>query len=540
MLRYLRENAGNWIIKIFLAIVILVFIFFGFGTFGTQKADSVASVNDEPISFKEYQQSYQQLLEFYRSMFGQSLDDQLLKALNIKQLALDQLITRKVLVLEAEKFKIKVSDKEIQDSIMAVQAFHSNGLFDMRKYKTLLNRQSLTPEDFENLQRAAIQQEKLRALIQSSINITDMEANQWYQFQNTKVAINYIQFDPASYKDIKPEEEKIRQYYNQNKDKYKSQPQRKVTYIKISPEDFRDAVKVKDDNIKAYYEQNIEDFKIPDADPNSNKTGEFKIQPFAEVSEKIKQELEQNEMADTAYVKAFDAFDAILDGDDFEQVALLAGTKPIETGLFTPKGEGLDITDIKEKQEFANISFELAPDGVSDVKQIGESYYIIKLVELIEPKVQELDKTGDRLSADLIKELQWNKAREDAKHYLDMLILAGSLKKIAKDNGLQIKSTPLFSRNGNIAGIKNPSALVKAGFTLTKDRNIYKEIIDTGSGIFLISLKERQIPDQTKLAENLENTKKQLGTRKQNQYFEEWVSELKNNYKIEYNTQLKK
>jgi len=29
MLRYLRENTGNWIIKIFLGIIVIVFVFLG-------------------------------------------------------------------------------------------------------------------------------------------------------------------------------------------------------------------------------------------------------------------------------------------------------------------------------------------------------------------------------------------------------------------------------------------------------------------------------------------------------------------------------
>jgi peptidyl-prolyl cis-trans isomerase D len=532
MLRYLRENVGNWIIKIFLGIIVLVFIFFGFGTFGTKKADSVATVNGEPISFKEYQQSYQNMINLYRSMFGQNLNDKVLKALNIKQQALDELITRKIVTLEAEKFNIKVSDKEIQDSIMTIQAFQSNGAFDMEKYMAILNRQSLTPEDFESLQRVVIQQEKFRSMIQSTINISDIEAGEWYQFQNTKVSVKYIKFDPASYKNIKPEKAQIQQYYNENKDKYTTLPQRKALYIKISPGDFRDTVKLTEENIKDYYEQNIEDFKIPETAKNADKT---KVKPLSEVSEQIKQELEKREMADAAYLKAFDAFDAVLDGDDFEQVALLAGTKIIETGLFNPDGKGLKI---EEKLEFANIAFALALDSISDVKEIGESYYIIKLAEVVEPVVQELAQAKDRVTQDIIKELQTTKAKEDAQHYLDMIIKAGKPEKIAKANKLKIKTTPLFARNGTIKGIKNPSKLIKAGFTLTKDRSIYKEVVETDSGFFLITLKERQAADQTKIAENLKETKRLLSFRKQSLYFEEWISELKKQYEIEYNEQL--
>jgi peptidyl-prolyl cis-trans isomerase D len=63
MLSYLRENTGNWIIKIFLGIIVIVFVFLGVGSFGAKKGNSIATVNDEPVSIKEYQQTYKSILD---------------------------------------------------------------------------------------------------------------------------------------------------------------------------------------------------------------------------------------------------------------------------------------------------------------------------------------------------------------------------------------------------------------------------------------------------------------------------------------------
>ena len=84
MLSYLRENTGNWIIKIFLGIIVIVFVFLGVGSFGSKRGDSVATVDDEPITMKEYQQAYKSIVDQYRSQFGRELNEEMLKALNIK------------------------------------------------------------------------------------------------------------------------------------------------------------------------------------------------------------------------------------------------------------------------------------------------------------------------------------------------------------------------------------------------------------------------------------------------------------------------
>ena len=89
MLGYLRENTGNWIIKIFLGIIVIVFVFLGVGSFGTKRNNSIATINDEPITMEEYQQAYKAIVDQMRARFGKNLNDDILKALNVKQQALD-------------------------------------------------------------------------------------------------------------------------------------------------------------------------------------------------------------------------------------------------------------------------------------------------------------------------------------------------------------------------------------------------------------------------------------------------------------------
>ncbi len=88
MLRYLRENSGNWIIKVFLGIIVVVFVFLGVGSMNATRNNSVATVNDVPITVDEYQQAYQTLVEQMRNRFQDNLTEDLLKALNVRQQAL--------------------------------------------------------------------------------------------------------------------------------------------------------------------------------------------------------------------------------------------------------------------------------------------------------------------------------------------------------------------------------------------------------------------------------------------------------------------
>jgi len=630
MLSYLRENTGNWIIKIFLGIIVIVFVFLGVGSFGSKKGNSIATVNDEPITMKEYQQTYKSIVDQYRAQFGKELNEDLLKALNIKQQALDSLITRKILLSEADKLNIEVSAKELQDALMSFKAFQKNGIFDMNQYKGVLSRESLSPESFEQLQRMSMREEKFKSIVAGAINVSDMEAGNWYRFLNTKTAVEYIKFDPKKYKDIHPGDDQIKQYYDENKDKYKSEPKIKALYLNFAPAEYKGKVNITEAQIKDYYEQHPKEFQTPEtveaahillktdknatedavketekraldiyekaakgeafealaqkysedsSKANGGYLGKFErqqmVKPFADqafsmkageigkpvrtefgwhiikviskqdasaltlaqASEKIKQDLEHQEMQNSAYLKAGEAFDAVVDGDDLEQVARIAGKQMIETGEFTAAGDGLDMPD---KQEFAKTAFDLTVDNISDIKQIGDSYYLIKLVQKIDPVVQELDQVKDKVIQDLSENLRKLKAKEEAQLYLGKAKDVKTLAQTAKDNNLELKATPLFSRNGGIEEIGNSPEFIQAGFSLTENRSIFPEVVETASGYYIVGFKEKKLPDDAEISKNMKTLKHQIAVSKQNQAFQAWIEELKKRYTIEYDPEILK
>jgi len=51
---------------------------------------------------------------------------------------------------------VKVTDEEVQASILATPGFQKGGAFDDRIYKQVLRFNKLTPEDFEFLQKNAL------------------------------------------------------------------------------------------------------------------------------------------------------------------------------------------------------------------------------------------------------------------------------------------------------------------------------------------------------------------------------------------------
>ncbi|MCF6246988.1 MAG: SurA N-terminal domain-containing protein [Desulfobacula sp.] len=624
MLRYLRENTGNWIIKIFLGIIVVVFVFLGVGSLGSKRNDLVATINDEPITRVEYQQAYKTILSQLQARFGRNLNDDIIKALNLKQQAIDALIEQKLLLSEAEKLEIVVSKEELQNYLISNKAFQKNGLFDMAQYKRVLGLNSTNPEIFEQNKIQDLMVEKVRRMVNSTVNVSDNEAKLFYLFQNTKVAVDYLAFTPSSYTDIKPTREQIQDFYDKNKENYMSESKRKVIYLKFSPADYKDQVEVLQEDIQDYYDQNIETFETPEKiearhiliklDPEADsvttamaenkamdiykkaaegedfetlakqfsegpsrdsggylgtfekssmvkpfadaafamKAGDISepvktqfglhiikvvakfdasIQTLAQVSKKIKLILEQDDMQNIAYDRAGEAFDAVIDGDDFEQVALISDKKIIKTDAFDQNGKGLIIPN---KKEFAQTAFALAAEDTSDVKQLGDSYYLIKIIERIVPAIQTLDIVKADVQKNVTSKLQKEFAQKQAQEFLDKAVAQNSLEDLSLPDQIKIKSTPLFTRNGSIEGILNANEFIQAGFTLNDTQKIYPRLVETSTGYYILKFKEKKEPAGTEVIKNLKTVKDELVWKKQTQSYQAWLMQLKKTKKIKY------
>ena len=53
MLSLMRKKAGSWMIKVILALIVVVFMFWGVGSFRNRQAAVVASVDGMPITYDE-------------------------------------------------------------------------------------------------------------------------------------------------------------------------------------------------------------------------------------------------------------------------------------------------------------------------------------------------------------------------------------------------------------------------------------------------------------------------------------------------------
>ncbi len=169
MLESMRKHM-NWIMWLILVLIIVSFLFFGiFPSSSTGRM--AAKVNGDVISYEEWNRRYRDLSEIFKGQANEGI----LKIL--KSQALQDLIQNRLLIQEANRMGIRISDEELQASILAIPAFSPGGKFDKRTYEYYLNRMNMTPALFEASQREFLRRRRLVEIVEDSVIVTDAEVS---------------------------------------------------------------------------------------------------------------------------------------------------------------------------------------------------------------------------------------------------------------------------------------------------------------------------------------------------------------------------
>ena len=496
MLSLMRKHAGTWMIKIILGAIVVVFVFWGVGSYTSRRSGRVADVNGTVITLDDYRASYTTLLEQVRQSFGNNLSEELIQTLQLRKRALDQLIDRSLMLQAAEKFKLTVSDEELAESIRNIPAFQTAGAFDSQRYINALSSNKLTPETFEVQQRDSLIIDKLQAFISGNIKISDLEAQQWYKWNNAEVDIEYVIFEPRRYKDITPTDEEIRNYFDQNKNSFKTDPQIKARYLYFKPADYAAKVTVSEDEIREYYESNPEKFKTA-------KTVEarhilIKVDANAEA-----------EAVEEARTRIDDIFNMAKEGQDFAELAKKYSEGPTKTkggylGAFTRE------TMVKP---FADKAFSMKTGAVSEPVRTQFGWHIIKVEKINPEKTTSLSEAEGDILKTLKADISKNLAYDEAEAVYDASFEGQDLDRIAQDRNLKILTTDLFTQKKPPKGVKNGNRFAAAAFELPLDE--ISDVQDFGDGYFLIEVVDK-IPSQIPELKTVEaNIKKDLVKKKQ-------------------------
>ena len=492
MLQFVRSKQKSVLIKIAFGVIILSFVI-GYTMLtsptdqrAAQGREVAARVNGDEISYDSFQSGYSNLYNLYQNIYQGKFDAALEKQLNLPRQAMRQLIDEALLIQEAQKLNLEVTEDELIDSIAQYDAFQVDGKFSRDRYLEVLNYQRMDPEQFEVTQRRKLLTQKVRSSLQQGVNINDTELADAFHMENDKINLSYVWLTPALVESkVKVTDEGLKQFFDQNIENFRIAEKVSLRYLQFDPARYENEVgTATDEELQRYYRRNLDQFDIKEQVRAAH----------------ILLRIEKDADAVTIQ-KRHDLADKILkqlqDGADFTQLAKTYSDDKSNAnngGDLGTFGRGTMVN------EFEEAAFALRPGQLSPVVQTSFGFHIIKVTEYIEPGVKPLVDVMDEVKAGLILEKSRQLAYEKAMDAYNINRKTGDLETAATANDLGIKESGFFSANDAIDGIGRVPEISQAAFTLKK--NQLARPIQTTQGVFLFTLKERQpshLPELSKV-----------------------------------------
>jgi peptidyl-prolyl cis-trans isomerase D len=443
MLNIIRKNADSWMVKAVLWMIVFAFvatIFYSWGMGGASggRGGVVATVDGSNIHYGEYDQSYNNLVDFYREQYKGQFSEDLVKTLDLKTTALDALIQKKLLLSEAEKQNIKVSEQELSERVKSLPVFQKGDKFSPNMYKNFLKYRRQTAKEFEDNQRDVLAIEKMEKLIKSNIKVSESDMLDVYQKENEKIKLSYISIAKDHFKPpAEASDEELQAYFEKNKQNFEIPEQVKVEYVKLAPKFVENEVTIIDEDIQDFYKRNISKYEVKKQFKAHHIL--FRVAPPTNTEEKV----DPVEVEKKAKDKAEEILKKLKEGADFKKMAKehsddkVSGNNGGDLGQFS---EGVMVREFEE-------AFEKMKVGeLSDLVRTNFGFHIIKLDERKDARTKPISEVKDSIEKEL-KEIKGRKRiRRIAKHIYKNSEANGDLKSAASEYKVETKTTDFISR----------------------------------------------------------------------------------------------
>lgn len=416
------------------------------------KAGVVATVGDHEITAVEIRQmALRMVQQQFRGQGGSQFVPFFV------QQAADQLIASQALAVQAQRMGLRVTDQEVFAELQKpIYGLYENGKFSQDRWETILQQSNLTQEQALDSLRQQMLVGKLQTVVSAGVVVSNDEIHREFLQQNVRVKFDYalVNLDDLK-KTIKPSDIELKAYFESVKKEYlNSIPEkRQVQVVELSPLTLPGTQPVSQQELQAYYNQHINEYREPD----QVKTSHILVKtpapgPDGKVDDKA---------VAAAQAKAEGLLKQIKAGAKFEDLAKKNSDDPgsaaqggslgwARRGAFVP--------------EFEKAAFALNKGQISDVVKSQFGFHIIRLDDKQEAHVKSLDEVKSTIEPAILRQKQ-TKAAETLATQIAAEGQKQGLEAAAKAHGVSVRSTDFFDRASGVPGVGPVPALTDAVFS---------------------------------------------------------------------------
>jgi len=446
MLQTIREKLTGWAaFAVILIIGVPLVLSFVGGDYTVTGLRFAARVNGEEIPAVEYQRDYQNRLLAAQ----QAAKDELPKEVEgrIKQEALDALVLNRVITQYVRDAGFRVTPSRVIDRVRNMDVFKVGGQFSRPAYDATLAAQGISPAVFEQEQQSILAASQLQQGLEESSFFTPAELRRLISLDQERRDVAYLVFDPKTLgAAITVSDADVQAYYAANADEFLSPESANIEYLEVALSDMAKDFSPDEESLRNAYE----------ADPTRFRSEEERRASHILIA------VDGDRSDSEALALAQEISSQLSKGADF---ATLAAKYSSDVGSASRGGDLGFAAAGSYVEPFEKALFALAPGEISAPVKTEFGYHIIRLDEVRAGS----SRSFDDVRAELVSELKAQTAQDEfyaLAERLDDLALENptSLEPVARDTGLVIRRYEGFTREGG-GSLGRNSSLIRAIFS---------------------------------------------------------------------------
>jgi peptidyl-prolyl cis-trans isomerase D len=458
MLQWMR-NAQTWVIKgvllaVVLAFVVTIFYQWGVRSSGGPTRSEVATIFGQPVSIREFQNISNALQQRYRDIFRMQAEVDLNEQFNFREMALEELARRAILLRLAQQYGVVVTQQELEDSIAEIAPFQDQGRFSLARYQAFLRSRvpPIAPRQFEEQQRQALVLQKVTTLLTEGIQVTDAEVEQTYRRDSERIAARYVILTTTSFEaQVIMTDEALQGYYEAHKERYREPEQRQIRYVAIPLQRFTPHYEPAAEEVSEYYARHLDMFQ------GQEQVRARHILFKVAASAAAEQEEQARGRAEAVLV-------SLRNGADF---ATLAQQHSEDTATAAQGGDLGYFPRGQMVAPFEEVAFALPVGHLSELVRTPFGWHILQ----VEDRRGAATKPLAEVEPEIKDKLRNDKAGDAAAVFVDDLLTAIEANPqqfiaFAQQRDLEVVTPPFIPATGRVEGVEGVPDLVKRVFVM--------------------------------------------------------------------------
>jgi len=482
MLTALRSKASSWVVKGLFVLLAMSFVVWGVNDFLRQAGETertVATVGGKKIMASELRQRFNELVSDISRRSGITFDAEQAKQYGLDKAALQQAIEDHVYSAYGAELGIRLPSEMIDQRVMSFPDFQDQfGQFDPQRFGAFLRNSGMSEAQFKDQLRVAMIKSFVVGSISNGVGTPKTLAETLYAARGEqRVAKTLLIADSSITEQFTPDEPTLKTFHETNSGNYQAPEYRSVTLVRLDPESFVDQVQVSDEEITQTYENQTQNYGVPES-----------------------RDIDTVTYPDEAAAKA--AFDLLKQGRTLADVAQSGGKSVEPHAAISLDGLAKLVGD-----EPAKTIFAAGKSVTTDPIQTANGWMIAQTTNITPASQKTLDEVKDEIKHELALAQAQDIVLEKGDEFEDQRGSGQKLEEAARTLNLPVTTIAATDQSGHdesageIAGVAGDQDLLKVIWDTDEGQETRLE--DGGNGVYFALRVDKITPAATRPLEKI-------------------------------------